>query len=149
MEAFNTQCWKYGQVKNSYFKNPHSPSVVKNEAELVLVKHNFSICFISPLFKATYKNNKNFVSKIFKRNRSGKTYAEEVPRVYGCVNTKIQDDFNLSPKTSPVDYADMLLSITKIMQGKNKFCPFRYRLSEKLQRHHCQEQWQIVCLSGL
>ena len=39
------------------------------------------ICFIIPMFTATYKNMKKFVSEIFKRTRSRKPYAEEASKI--------------------------------------------------------------------
>ena len=56
--------------------------------------------------------------KIFKHTRSGKPYAEKAPHIEGCVNTKIQDNYNPAPKNSPVDCADMLLPIAKTIQVK-------------------------------
>ena len=61
---------------------------------------------------------KRFVSKIFKPNRSGKPDTEEDTGIEGCVDTHIQENYNLTPKTSPVDYADMLLTRTNNTQGK-------------------------------
>ena len=61
---------------------------------------------------------KKFVSEIFKRTRSGKTDAEEDSHIEGCVNPNIQEKYNLTHKTSSVYYADMLLPLTKNMQGK-------------------------------
>ena len=43
---------------------------------------------------------------------------EETPRIEVCVNTKIRENENLTPKTLPVDYADILEPITKNMQSK-------------------------------
>ena len=39
---------------------------------------------------------------------------EEAPHIEGWVNTKIQYKYNLKPKTSPSDYADMLLPTKNI-----------------------------------
>ena len=49
-----------------------------------------SICFSIPVFTATYKNTKKFVSEIFKYTRSGKQDAEEASHIEGCVNSNIQ-----------------------------------------------------------
>ena len=68
---------------------------------------------------------KNFVSEIFKCTRSGKTDAEEAPKIQGCMNPKIQEKENITPKTSPVDYTDMLLTITKNTQGENLMLYFQ------------------------
>ena len=62
---------------------------------------------------------KNFVSEIFKRTRAGKPDADEASHIEGCTNPNIQDKYKLTPKTSPVDYDEMLLPLTKSMQGKN------------------------------
>ena len=43
------------EITNPYSKNYCAPSIAKYEAEFVLVKHNFSIRFIIPAFKPTYK----------------------------------------------------------------------------------------------
>ena len=43
---------------------------------------------------------------------------EKDPLIGGCVNPKIQEEDNLTPKTLPVDYAYMLLTIKNNMQGK-------------------------------
>ena len=61
---------------------------------------------------------KKFVTEIFKITRSGKPDAEEDSHIEVCVNPYIEDNYNPNPKTSPVDYADMLLPLTKNMQGK-------------------------------
>ena len=66
------------------------------------------------MFAATYKNIKKLASKTSKRYISGKPYMEEAPHIEGWVNTKIQYKYNLKPKTSPSDYADMLLPTKKI-----------------------------------
>ena len=63
---------------------------------------------------------KKFVSKIFKNNRSGKPDAEVASQIEGCVKPNIQDKYNLTKKTSSLDYADMLLPLTKICRVKNK-----------------------------
>ena len=55
---------------------------------------------------------KNIASGIFKGTRPGKLDAEEDPCIEGCVNLKIQDKYILTPKTSPVNYDDMLLPLT-------------------------------------
>ena len=56
---------------------------------------------------------KNFVSEILKLTRSGKPDAEEASKIEGCVNPNIQDKYNLTPKKSPVDYADMSIPLKK------------------------------------
>ena len=58
------------------------------------------------------------MSEISKRTISGKTDVEEDPCIEGCVNIKIQDKYILTPKNGIVYYADMLLPLTKNMQGK-------------------------------
>ena len=91
------------------------------------------------MFTVTYKNIKNLVSEIFKHNGSGKPYAKETLHIGEYANTNIQDKYNLIPKTSPVDYADMLPPI-KNMQGKNELCRFSNMHSWKMISHHLQEQ---------
>ena len=49
---------------------------------------------------------------------------EEAPRIEGCANPNIQDKYRLTTKTT-VDYADMLLPLTKIMWGKKKNLSFQ------------------------
>ena len=71
------------------------------------------------MFTTTSKNMKKFVSEIFKRTRSGKTDAEEDSHIEGCVNPNIQDKYNLTQNNSSGDYADMLLTLTKICRVKN------------------------------
>ena len=68
------------------------------------------------MFTATYKNMNKFESGIFKCTQSGKIYVEEDPRIEGSVNPNIQDKYNLTTKTSPVDYADMLLPLKKYVR---------------------------------
>ena len=75
---------------------------------------------------------KNFVSEILKRTRSGKPDAEEASHIEGCVNPNIQEKYNLTHKTSSVDYADMLLTLTNLFEVKNKCCHFRNSHSEKI-----------------
>ena len=64
------------------------------------------------------QKSKNFVSEILKHTRSRKPGVEEAPRIKGFQNKNIQDTYNLTPKTLPVYYADVLLTIAKNMQGK-------------------------------
>ena len=80
---------------------------MENEADCFLKKT--PILYSIPVFTSTYKNMKNFVSEIFKRTRSGKLDAEEASHIELCGNQSIQDKYNLITKTSPVDYADVLL----------------------------------------
>ena len=61
---------------------------------------------------------KNFVSEIFKLTRSGKPDAQEASHIEVCVNPNMKEIYKLTPKTSPVSYAEMLLPLTKNMQGK-------------------------------
>ena len=70
------------------------------------------------MFTATYKNVKKFVSEIFKRTRPGKPDMEDISHIEGCVNPNIQEKYKLAPKTSPVNYSDVLLPLTKNIQGK-------------------------------
>ena len=67
---------------------------------------------------------KNFASETFKYTRPGKPYVEEAPCIEGCLNPKIQENYIITRKKSTVYYAYVLLTITKTVQGKNKFCPF-------------------------
>ena len=66
---------------------------------------------------------KKFVSEIFKLNRSGKLDAEEASHSELCVKPKIQDKYKLTPKTSPVYHADMLLPLKNICRVRNKCRP--------------------------
>ena len=59
-----------------------------------------------------------FLSEIFKRTRSGKQDAQKASQIESCVNPNIKEIYKLTPKTSPVSYAEMLLPLTKNMQGK-------------------------------
>ena len=95
---------------NPYFKNPRAPYVAENEAEFVPF---FLINMLwYPCVHRNLQNMKNFVSEIFKRTRSGKPGVEEASHIEGYFNPNIQENYNLTPKISPVDYADMLLPIT-------------------------------------
>ena len=87
------------------------------------------MCFSTPVFTSTYKNIKNILSEIFKHTRLGKPDVEEAPRIEGCVDSNIQENYNLTTKTLPVDYADILLYITKISRVKNECYPFTNRHS--------------------
>ena len=60
------------KTNNPYLKNPLISSVAENETDFVLVKRNFSIYFIIPMFTANYKYIKKFASEISKCTRSGK-----------------------------------------------------------------------------
>ena len=71
-----------------------------------------------PCVNKNLQNTKKFVSEIFKCNRSGKPDKEEASHIEWFVNPNMQDNYNLTNKNSPVDYADMLLPLKKIMQGK-------------------------------
>ena len=84
----------------------------KMNQSLVWVK--ISICFSIPVFTTTSKNMNKFVSEIFKSNRSGKQDTEEDSHIEGCVNPNVQEKYNITHKTSSVDYADMLMPLTKI-----------------------------------
>ena len=70
------------------------------------------------MFTAPYKDMKNLVSEIFKITRSGRQDVGEASHIEGCVNPKIQENYNLNPKTSPVDYSDMLMPLTKNIRCK-------------------------------
>ena len=70
-----------------------------------------------PCVKNDLKNMKKFVSGIFKRTRSGKPDTEEASHIEGYVNSNIQEKYNLTPKTSPVDYSEILLPLTKKYAG--------------------------------
>ena len=61
---------------------------------------------------------KKFVSEIFKSTRSEKPDAEEAAQIERCVKPNIKEVYKLTPTNSPVDYSDMLLPLTKNMQGK-------------------------------
>ena len=98
------------------------------------------------MFITTYKNMKKFVNEIFKRTRSGKPGAEEASHIEGCMKANIQDKYNLTQKTSPVDYSDMLMPLTKLCRVKNKCCPFRNLHSRKILRQHMQYQYHMVCV---
>ena len=82
-----------------------------------------------PCVHGKLQHIKKFSNEIFKRTRSGKQNLEESSRIEGCVNTKIQENYNLTTKTLPVDYADILLYITKISRVKNECYPFTNRHS--------------------
>ena len=84
------------------------------------------------MFTTTSKNMKKFVSEIFKRNRSGKPDTEGASHIEGYVNSNIQEKYNLTHKTSAVDYADMLMPLTETCRVKNKCCPFRNWHSGKI-----------------
>ena len=71
-----------------------------------------------PCDYSNLKNMKKFVSEIFKHNRSGKPDVEEASHIKGCVDPIIQYKYNLTTKHSPVDYSNMLLPLTKNMQGE-------------------------------
>ena len=117
---------------NQFFQNSRVPHVSENEADFLLVKNKFSICFSMPVLTETYKNIKKLANEIFKFTRSGKLDVEEDPRIERCVITKIQDKYNLTPKNPPVNYADTLLPITKDIQEKNECFPFRNMYSGKI-----------------
>ena len=104
------------KTTNPYFKifAPHLLRKMKQSLFWFLK----SICLSILVITATYKNMKKFLIEIFKRTRSGKLYSEEASYIEVCVNSKIQEKFNLAPKNSLVDYANMLLPLTKNMQGK-------------------------------
>ena len=92
---------------------------------------------------------KNVLNEIFKRTRSGKPNMEEALHIEGCVNPKIQENYNLTPKTSPVNYADMLLILKKLCRVKNKFCPFRSWHSGKYEGITCSIVTRCCVLSGI
>ena len=77
-------------------------------------------------YPCVYRNLQKYeecLSEIFKRTRPGKPDAEEASHIEVCMEPNIQEKYNLTPKNSPVDYANMLLPLNN-MQGKNKCCPF-------------------------
>ena len=59
------------------------------------------------MYITIYKNMRKFLSEIFKLNRSWKPDAEEASHIEGCMNPNIQDKYILTPKTTPVDFADI------------------------------------------
>ena len=54
---------------------------------------------------------------------------EEAPHIQGYMNTSIYENYNLTPQFLTVDYDDMLLPITKNMQGRNECCTINDRHS--------------------
>ena len=80
----------------------------------------------------TSKNIKTFVSKIFKRARSGKQDVGEASHIEGFLNPHIQEKYNLNKKNSSVYYADMLLPLTKVCKVRNELCPFSNLHSGKI-----------------
>ena len=101
------------KTTNPYFKifAPHLLQKMKQSLFWFLK----SICLSILVITATYKNMKKFLIEIFKRTSSWKLYVEEALHIEGCVIPNIQEKYNITPKTSPVDYADMLLPLTKNM----------------------------------
>ena len=75
---------------------------------------------------------KKFRSETFKHTISGKYGVGMDPHIKVCVNPHIWEKYKLTPKTSPADYADMLLPMKKKYRVKNKLCPF-----------HKFAQWKI------
>ena len=80
--------------------------------------------FSIPVFTATYKTMKKFVSEIFKCTRSGKLDSEEDSLIEGCIKPEIQEKYNITTKNGPVDHSYMVLLLKKICGIKNKCCPF-------------------------
>ena len=66
-----------------------------------------------------------FLSEISKRTRSGKPELDKTPLIEGCENIRIKYKYNLVPKNLPVYYADILLPITKNVQGKQLMLSFQ------------------------
>ena len=81
---------------------------------------------------ATYKNINKFAVEILKLTRPGKTYVEEALRIEIFMNKNIKDNYNLKPKTSLVDYANMLLPTEKKCRVKIEYCPLITRHSRKI-----------------
>ena len=98
------------------------------------------------MFKTTSKKMKKFVSEIFKRTRLSKLDVEEASHIEGCVNPDIQDKYNLTHKTSSLDYADMILPLTKICSVQNKCFPFRNCHSGKYEGITCRRStiWCVL-----
>ena len=92
--------------------------VEEHETYFVLIKHKFSLCFSIHAFTENFKNMKNSASEIFKHSIPGKLDTEEAPHIEACENPNTQDNCNLTPQNAPVDYADMLLPLTKICRVK-------------------------------
>ena len=61
---------------------------------------------------------KKFSGGIFKHARSGNLDVEEDLRIEGCSNQDINDKYRSTPQNAPVYYADMLLHLTKNVQGE-------------------------------
>ena len=70
-----------------------------------------------PCVQINLQNMKELASEIFKHTISEKPDLEEDPHIEGCVNTNIQEKYNLITNILTVDYADMLLPITKKYAG--------------------------------
>ena len=71
-----------------------------------------------PCVQINLQNMNNLVSQILKSTRPRKPDGGEDPCIKIYMNPNIQDKYSLTTKTSPVDYAGMLLPQTKNMQGK-------------------------------
>ena len=72
------------------------------------------------------------VSETFKRIRSGKPDAGEASHIEEFLKQNIQENYNLTPRTSPVYYDDILLPEHKICRVKNKPLPFSNWQSGKI-----------------
>ena len=77
------------------------------------------------MFTSTYKNIKKLTIEIFKHTISGKLDMEEAPCMEGCVNPNIQEKQKITPKTLPVDYSYMLLTITNRIKGKKSMLSYQ------------------------
>ena len=114
-----------GKTTNIYLINHCGLSVAEDEAEFVMVKHNFSILFSIHVFTSSYKKTKKFSCEILKCTKPGESDTEENQRIKGCMDPNIHEKYNIIPKTSPLNYSDTLPPLTKNMQDKNKCCPFK------------------------
>ena len=71
---------------------------------------------------------------------------EEASHIEGCVNPNIQEKYNLTHKTSSVDYSDMLLPLTKICRVKINSVLSEIRAMGKYEGITCRSstRWYVI-----
>ena len=108
------------EPENPTFNMARAPTVEECNATHVPVKYNFSHEFERPSFGGVVKKVKRLKNGKIRKNADGNAiHDDEVRREKGCVNPEFIQKFNLSPSTTPSQYADIFLPLkTNIIRTK-------------------------------
>ena len=102
------------EPENPTFRNAHAPTIEKRDAMFVPMKFGFSkYKFTVPEFNACVEREQRWTNGRIKKNKNGTVMTEKTPRETGCVDPSFIKLHNLTPKSRPDHYVDILLPMKK------------------------------------